>query len=172
MAPRERVPIDAPDARLRTGRGHAACRGYPSGADQAAEPDIVEHGRDGSRRDDQGKRYHHCSHTDVGTSFVTHLTVRNVDQEIARALKIRSAANGRSAEAEHRMILRETLGASASEVDDFAAAAARLRERLRLDGDVTDIVHATRDADRHAAGQHGWSAWAPRDKTGPCFLPG
>ena len=83
---------------------------------------------------------------------MTNLTVRNVDQEIARALKIRATANGRSAEAEHRMILREALGAPASEVDDFAAAVARLRERLRHDGDMTDIVRAARDGDRHAAG--------------------
>lgn len=37
------------------------------------------------------------------------LTVRNVDDEIIRQLKIRAAENGRSAEAEHREILRQVL---------------------------------------------------------------
>lgn len=37
------------------------------------------------------------------------LTVRNVDDEIAAALKARAAKAGRSAEAEHRRILEEAL---------------------------------------------------------------
>jgi plasmid stability protein len=37
------------------------------------------------------------------------LIVRNVDEKLVRALKLRAAANGRSAEAEHREILREAL---------------------------------------------------------------
>ncbi len=39
------------------------------------------------------------------------LVVRNVDDDVARALKIRAARHGRSAEAEHREILREALRA-------------------------------------------------------------
>jgi plasmid stability protein len=38
------------------------------------------------------------------------LTIRNVDEEIVRALKIRAATHGRSAEAEVREILRAVLG--------------------------------------------------------------
>jgi plasmid stability protein len=40
---------------------------------------------------------------------VSQLIVRNVGQEIVRALKRRAARNGRSAEAEHREILRIAL---------------------------------------------------------------
>ena len=79
---------------------------------------------------------------------MTNLTVRDVDQEIAHALKVRAAAHGRSAEAEHRMILREVLGVPAARVEDFAAAAARLRTRLRHDGDTTDIIRAAREGDK------------------------
>ena len=38
------------------------------------------------------------------------LTVRSVDDELIRRLKIRAARKGVSAEAEHRAILREVLG--------------------------------------------------------------
>ena len=38
------------------------------------------------------------------------LIVRNIEDEIVRALKQRAARQGRSAEAEHREILREVLG--------------------------------------------------------------
>ena len=37
------------------------------------------------------------------------LTVRNLDEEVVRRLRIRAAEHGRSAEAEHREILRATL---------------------------------------------------------------
>ena len=37
------------------------------------------------------------------------LIVRNIDDELVRRLKIRAASRGRSAEAEHREILREAL---------------------------------------------------------------
>ncbi len=37
------------------------------------------------------------------------LIVRNIDEELVRLLKIRAAEHGRSAEAEHRDILREAL---------------------------------------------------------------
>jgi antitoxin FitA len=41
---------------------------------------------------------------------VSQLIVRNVDPSLVRALKQRAAGNGRSAEAEHREILRQALG--------------------------------------------------------------
>ncbi len=37
------------------------------------------------------------------------LIVRNLDDELVRLLKVRAAANGRSAEEEHRRILRTAL---------------------------------------------------------------
>jgi plasmid stability protein len=41
--------------------------------------------------------------------MATNLVVRNIDEDIAIALKQRAAANGRSAEAEHREILKDAL---------------------------------------------------------------
>lgn len=41
--------------------------------------------------------------------MATNLIVRNVDEEVALALKQRAAANGRSAEGEHREILKTVL---------------------------------------------------------------
>ena len=41
--------------------------------------------------------------------MATNLVVRNIDEEVARALKQRAAAHGRSAEAEHRQILKDAL---------------------------------------------------------------
>jgi plasmid stability protein len=40
---------------------------------------------------------------------MTNLLVRNIDDEIARALKRRASEHGVSAEAEHRRILEDTL---------------------------------------------------------------
>lgn len=37
------------------------------------------------------------------------LIVRNIEDEVVEALKIRAARNGRSAEAEHRELLRDAL---------------------------------------------------------------
>lgn len=41
--------------------------------------------------------------------MATNLVVRNIDEDVALALKQRAAANGRSAEAEHREILKNAL---------------------------------------------------------------
>ncbi|MBR8063991.1 DNA-binding protein [Burkholderia ambifaria] len=41
---------------------------------------------------------------------MANLLVRNVDDSIVQSLRERAAANGRSAEAEHRAILAEALG--------------------------------------------------------------
>ena len=75
------------------------------------------------------------------------LTVRNVSAELVRSLKQRAAAHGRSAEAEHREILRQALLEGA---DDFEARARALRERLRSTLDSTDIIRADRDRDNPA----------------------
>ncbi len=45
----------------------------------------------------------------VELAMATNLIVRNVDEDVALALKQRAAANGRSAEAEHREILKTVL---------------------------------------------------------------
>jgi plasmid stability protein len=73
------------------------------------------------------------------------LTVRKVDDEIIRRLKIQAAEHGRSAEAEHREILKRALmGESAAE--DFWALARRLREETGpVPGDSADIIRKMRD---------------------------
>jgi plasmid stability protein len=73
------------------------------------------------------------------------LIVRDVDDDIAQALRTRAAANGRSVEAEHRMILREILR-PAETTTDFAAAAARMRVRLRRGTDSESLVREGRDS--------------------------
>jgi antitoxin FitA len=45
---------------------------------------------------------------------VAQLIVRNLEEEIVRALKLRAARSGRSAEEEHREILRRALGPGSS----------------------------------------------------------
>lgn len=72
------------------------------------------------------------------------LTVRKVSAEVVGALKRRAAANGRSAEAEHRDILRASLlGAE----EDFAARAEALRRRMRSSVDSGETIRADRDRD-------------------------
>jgi antitoxin FitA len=58
------------------------------------------------------------------------LTVRNLGDEIVRALRIRAAEHGRSAEAEHRELLRAAL-ADAAAASPRVTAAARLAEFRR-----------------------------------------
>ena len=72
------------------------------------------------------------------------LTVRNVSAELVRSLKRRAAEHGRSAEAEHREILREALRKGA---DDFEARAKNLRGRLGSTIDMSEIIRADRARD-------------------------
>ncbi len=55
------------------------------------------------------------------------LTVRKVDDEIIRRLKIRAAEHGRSAEAEHREILKQALLPEAAAEDFWASGKAATR---------------------------------------------
>ena len=57
------------------------------------------------------------------------LTVRDIPDEVVKALRVRAAQNGRSAEAEHRLILAEAVRVSAPE--DFWARADALRHALK-----------------------------------------
>lgn len=63
------------------------------------------------------------------------LHVRNLDEEIVRKLKERAARNGRSAEAEHREILKRALAweipAPNKESLSWEERAARLREQIK-----------------------------------------
>ncbi len=70
------------------------------------------------------------------------LTVRNINEQVVRTLKQRAAAHGRSAEAEHREILRAAL----LQVEEgFAARAEALRQRLRSSVDSSELIRADRD---------------------------
>ena len=54
------------------------------------------------------------------------LTVRNLDEDVVRRLRVRAAEHGRSAEAEHREILRLALRGD----DDRGSERQRVAERL------------------------------------------
>jgi plasmid stability protein len=56
------------------------------------------------------------------------LTVRKVPEEIVRALRVRAARHGRSAESEHRLILAQALE---SEETDFWSRADAFRNRTK-----------------------------------------
>jgi len=74
------------------------------------------------------------------------LTVRNVDDAIAAALKERAAKAGRSAEAEHRRILEEAL--RPGHRSDFFAEAHTRRVKLAPGAPTTtEILRADRDRD-------------------------
>ena len=75
------------------------------------------------------------------------LTVRNISDQVVRALKQRAAEHGRSAEAEHRAILRAAL---LQGEEDFAARAEALRRRLRSSVDSSEVIRADRDRDNPA----------------------
>lgn len=74
------------------------------------------------------------------------LTVRNVDDAIAAALKERATKAGRSAEAEHRKILEEALRPQPCPGFFETATARRIRLRPGSPG-VADILRADRDRD-------------------------
>jgi antitoxin FitA len=72
------------------------------------------------------------------------LLVRDVPQDVVEALKRRAGEHGRSAEAEHRIILEETLRAGRS---GFWERAAKLREETgdRVLTDSTELIRQDRD---------------------------
>jgi len=77
------------------------------------------------------------------------LLVRNVDDDLIRRLKERAAANGLSAEAEHRIILEQALRPGG---ESFAERAARWR-RLTAGRETTDsaaLIRTDRDRDHLA----------------------
>ena len=73
------------------------------------------------------------------------LTVRKVDDELIRRLKIRAAEHGRSAEAEHREILKQALLPEAAAEDFWALAIGLRKEGPKMPGDSADIIRQMRD---------------------------
>ena len=59
------------------------------------------------------------------------LTVRNLDEDLVRRLRMRAAEHGRSAEAEHREILRLALGGNGDKQTERQRVADRLAEFRR-----------------------------------------
>ena len=72
------------------------------------------------------------------------LTGRNVSPQVTRTVKSRAAAHGRSAEAEHREILRKV---PLEGKQNFASRARELRERLNSSIDSSETIRADRDRD-------------------------
>jgi plasmid stability protein len=75
---------------------------------------------------------------------MSQLLVRGVPPDIVKALKRRAADHGRSAEAEHRLILEAALRPGRA---DFWERAAALREELRgrITGNSADLIREDRD---------------------------
>ena len=75
------------------------------------------------------------------------LTVRKVDDELIRRLKIRAAEHGRSAEAEHREILKQALRPEAKpDVGSWLRKAKALSEKIGPVGDESwQIIRKFRD---------------------------
>lgn len=77
------------------------------------------------------------------------LTVRNLDEALVRALRIRAAEHGRSAEAEHRAILHQALTGSGPGLARAAAAerlaAFRLRTAGRGSAQATELLRESRE---------------------------
>jgi plasmid stability protein len=73
------------------------------------------------------------------------LLVRDIPETLVLALKERAAAHGRSAEAEHRLILEEALRSGRNE---FRKRAARLRAGTagRIQGESVDLIREDRDS--------------------------
>jgi len=72
------------------------------------------------------------------------LTVRNVAEGIVRSLRVRAAKHGRSAEAEHRLILAEALQGEAA--DFWAQADAFRRAGRKQRSESGALLREMRDA--------------------------
>lgn len=88
------------------------------------------------------------------------LTVRNLDDALIRALRIRAAEHGRSAEAEHRAILQQAPTGSGSDVTRAAVAerleAFRHRTAGRGSAKAAELLRESReDRDRELLGRSG-----------------
>jgi plasmid stability protein len=78
------------------------------------------------------------------------LTVRNLDDDTVRRLRIRAAEHGRSAEAEHRAILQSVLGGGVPSAtrQQIIERLAEFRRRTAGRGSpsVADLLRESRDA--------------------------
>ena len=72
------------------------------------------------------------------------LTVRNVPEEVVQSLRVRAAMHGRSAEAEHRLILAEVL--RGEQADFWARADAFRRTSRKQRSESGALLREMRDA--------------------------
>ncbi len=77
--------------------------------------------------------------------MATNLHVRNLDDELVARLKRRAARHGRSAEAEHREILRQALDVEPDPSFDELAAQLRKLTADRTQTPSDDLLRAGRD---------------------------
>ena len=73
------------------------------------------------------------------------LSVRNLDDELIMRLKRRAARHGRSAEAEHREILREALATEADATFEQLAAQLRTLTKGRAHTPSEELLREGRD---------------------------
>jgi plasmid stability protein len=73
------------------------------------------------------------------------LIVRNIDEELVARLKIRAAEHGRSAEAEHREILRQALLEEPRRSFKELAAQVRALTAGRPQTPAEDLLHEARE---------------------------
>lgn len=73
------------------------------------------------------------------------LHVRNLDDELVARLKRRAARHGRSAEAEHREILRQALSSEPDASFDELAAQLRKLTADRAQTPSEDLLHEARE---------------------------
>ena len=73
------------------------------------------------------------------------LSVRNLDDSLIAKLKMRAARHGRSAEAEHRAILRQALESEAEISFDALAAELRKLSSTRPQTPSEDLLREGRD---------------------------
>ena len=82
---------------------------------------------------------------DIMEEAMGQLLVRGLDDTLIATLRRRAARHGRSAEAEHRLILERALE---PETEPFADTAARLRARTPpQSSDSAEIIRRDRDRD-------------------------
>lgn len=75
---------------------------------------------------------------------MSQLLVRGVPSDVIEALKRRASEHGRSAEAEHRLILEQALCPDRASFWERAAAL-RERTRGRISGNSADLIRQDRD---------------------------
>jgi antitoxin FitA len=90
------------------------------------------------------------------------LTVRNLDEVLVKRLRVRAAENGRSAEAEHREILRAALEGREGRASRDAVASRLAEFRRRIAGrgspSSTELLEETRRSRAKALAGPGDSA--------------